>query len=355
MSSNESTLKKALGVTHYALYTEASLPVNISYEYYEKYVKVIEKLANGKEKSKRELNFKYISGFTLNGKSFVNDLVDHIWIEEGVIIQTYHMFSEILSFNTFSDFVEPNKEIANIKLFYQDTEGINEHETNYRTSIIKERKIIAEYLSMFATKFIILHEIGHHFNGHILFLHNELNTSKLEIDNYKNKIEPLVIQTLEMDADAFAISQLARELSIFMDKDPLLKITLKNRLDILGICIYSLSCLYKLISNEKNDNYQSLKESKYLPCSLRYLNNLECLKTNLLFLNIVTEEEFEEVAKKYMLLAESEFSSIFTEHYDWKKNFKYINSTVGQLRLLKSKWKEIRDNLDKYARCNLAK
>ncbi len=359
--NQDEKLSKVLGVTEFALYRKESLPDIISYEYYEKYVQGISKQVNDPKlighALVRSMNFKYVSGFELNGKSFIDDESDYIWLEEGVIIKTYNIFSEMLIHNTFPEYFSGDVEIANMHLRLTDSEGIMEFETTYRTALEENRKIIAEYLSMFATKFVILHEMAHHYNGHLLYLKENLKISKLEINCETLSVNPLLIQTLEMDADAFAISQLTREIVEIINNDTLIKQVVRNESEMIGLLIYSLHCLFNIISNSKNNNFENLLQNKYLPCSMRHYNNIECLKENLRVQanHIFQKIDFENISIAYMLRAENDFMKIFDKQTNWKSNALNTIKNMGHLNIIRNKWKSIYNDLNVYSRCKLSK
>ncbi|MGE7997602.1 hypothetical protein ACQKOF_02765 [Lysinibacillus sp. NPDC093190] len=361
MDENEK-LNKILGVTEFSLYSRDALPDLTSYKFYENYCKEISNQVKEdlirlkKENLIRNLEFKYIPGFEINGVSFVRNETDYIWIEEGVIIKTYNMFSELLTHNVFPKYFTTQNEVAQISLRYKNEEGINEFNYTYRTSMDEKRKIIAEYLSMFSTKFIILHEIAHHFNGHILYLNKELKIDKLNIYNNNLNTEPILIQTLEMDADAFAISQLTREVVEIINTDARLKEICKSKYEIIGLLIYSLTCLFSMIIRTDNNDYEKISENIYLPSSMRFFNNISCLETNLKIQanELYKEIDFEDVLKKYMLDAQNHYNEIFDKKLDWKSFI--INSSINSehFNKLNYYWKENRLGLEKYARCGLS-
>ena len=128
----------------------------------------------------------------------------------------YDYFAESMSEKTIdflrkirpSDSDEELKKISYEGIIYRNgkVETIN-------SKIEDDEKV--KLLEIFASRFIVLHEFGHVFNGHCNYLAAELQFENRDgfymyFDEHGSAInekDSLNIRTLEMDADAFAATQ----------------------------------------------------------------------------------------------------------------------------------------------------
>ncbi|WP_018306941.1 hypothetical protein [Desulfitobacterium hafniense] len=119
---------------------------------------------------------------------------------------------------------------------------------------------ISEYMAMCAIKFLIAHEIGHIFNGHTKYYKDVRNQIKrIEENGGKDltKLNQLYLdlQTMEMDADAFAICRLIDEvIDLFITKDKILEL-LKTPSDVIKLLIYAIHGIFYLCKDTDQVNY----------------------------------------------------------------------------------------------------
>ncbi len=358
--NGEDKLNKICGVTEFALYKKECLPEVSAYNYYENYLKKIEKkvkLQNyNVQITNKNLDFQYTHSFNINATAFIKDSKEYIKIGEGVIVRIYHMFSELLVHNTFSQFnLDEVKECVNLHLKFEN-DGIIENEIIYRLPDNDKRKILAEYLSMFATKFVILHELGHHYNGHVLYCKEKFQIEELQINETNSIIGPILSQTFEMDADAFAICQLAREIIDIIKNDKRIKTVIKDNKDILGLFFYSMYCLFFILANGE-ERFDNLKDKYYIPITLRYCYIIEHLKAYFeryekeLFMNI----DFDNVNDKYTKMANAEYRLTFMSGKKRDIDLDGLINSKEHYNILRNCWKEIRNQLEKFARCPISK
>lgn len=358
--NNEDKLNKLSGVTEFALYKKECFPNISAYDYYQNYIKKIEKeiklQKNNKQIEDKILDFQYTHSFNINATAFITDSKEFIRVGEGAIVRIYKMFSELLKHNTFSEFnLEEVKECVNLHLKFENS-GIIESEITYSLPNSDSRKMLAEYLSMFSIKFIILHELGHHYNGHILYCKENFQVEKFEMNEANLRMGPILSQTLEMDADAFAICQLAREIIDIIKNDKRIKSVIKDNKDILGVFLYSIYCLFFLLANGE-DKFDNLNANYYIPITLRYcyiIEHIEAYFKNYekeLFMSI----DFNNVNEKYMKMADFEYRAIFMNGKKRDIDLDGLAEAKEHYYILRDCWKEIREGLESFARCPIAK
>lgn len=227
--------------------------VSSCYKYYEEYAnKLVKAMQPDKnpfhEKDIKGLDFAYLWKEDLNAGSCEDKTKDYVEINEGTIIKIYCLFYRLMTKKggviPLSEIVPPHIEIDN----YVTYENKNTGEKIKYTLILSDSTVlnnIAEYMSMFAIKWIIAHEIGHAYNGHTNYYCKVRRRIK-EIgipseDNFKEFIQCFLdLQTMEMDADTFASSQIMTE-AIFLYKAGLnRKLKIQNNIDVLKLPIFAI-------------------------------------------------------------------------------------------------------------------
>lgn len=78
-----------------------------------------------------------------------------------------------------------------------------------RLPVDPNRTEYAKALTDIAFDFIVLHELGHLLNGHVALVQERFASKGIDEQSPPAGLDPLLSQTLEMDADSFAIAQLA--------------------------------------------------------------------------------------------------------------------------------------------------
>ena len=357
-------LEGIFGQSEFSLFNiNGSVPEVKAYDYYKQYaIEAVNNLisVNQLQDKNIKFNFDYIQYFDIDGISDYLDGTDIVKINEGVLLKTYKTFYTLAScYSILDDLQNTNNGSIGIKLCYTFADE-QQYEMEYHVPLDKKRKIIAEYMSMFAIKFAILHEIGHLFDGHV-FYHRSYNELIIE-DKYtmtsqiNSPISSLDYQTMEMDADAFAISRIIEEIIIMLQEDTLIKSVLNNSNDIFTLFVYSLHCFFKLIKDERKQSLD-FKKSTHLPRWIREVINLDCAKTNIKYKaqNIISEYEFEDIIKNACLKAENQYNAITTQTIDKHEIIEQSSEEVlNHYNNITNNWKFLRIKLYPYARARLA-
>lgn len=342
------------GVTDFAFYNYKTFPEVNCYNFYKDYVQHINSIVKKESFSpykNRRLNFQFINRFDINGSAFVKNGEDYIHINEGAQYKVYSTFSELIIKGAFSEYTDI-KQIVSSQV-YLNNEDITEQQFTFNIPDDYNAKLLSEYLSMIAMKFIILHELGHHMNGHLLYIEEQYGIDIWYTRLNDQKVPDLLIKTLEMDADAFAISQLVREFKDITQNDNKFgKLSMNNEIK-LGVLIFSLHILFIILGEESESENNS---GKYMPRKMRYMHNLSCLKTNLEiqypeFLNTI---DFYSVASYYLKKSESLYHKVFNFNNKLIDDIGQIIDAYKDFDEVKNTWNLIYDNLIKFARIPIA-
>ena len=149
------------------------------------------------------VHFDYVENTLVNAFAFESDNHDFVGVYVGTIVTIYSFFSALL---------------ANPNLLLSIGNPLEEEEWKTDTFDPKqlfrqpksiERRSFAHLIATIAIDFLFAHEVGHLMNGHVKLLRSRKGIPLLaECDLAENTHEEnLTLQTLEMDADSFAMGQ----------------------------------------------------------------------------------------------------------------------------------------------------
>ncbi len=350
--NNFEKLELISGVTDYAYCKVINgIPEMICYESYKNFTLDYASYLNSISsinRPERKLEFEFVSRYSKNAIAYIENDIDYIGINEGCLIDVYHIFNELLIKGALNKYIDFN-DLINI------TANLDNGDDTENTFFFKfpndyTAKVFSELICMISMKFIILHEVGHHLNGHLLFLDNKYNFKEL---NYKI-LEPTLIKTLEMDADAFAVTNLIHVMKhIFNNEAEIKKLNLSNELK-LGLIIFSLNSLFLALKHENDDNIIS---KEYMSNDARKMLVFICLEQNL---KIIYPE----------LLFDIDYFSVFNEftkesEYYYKHSFDFesnISTSLSEVQIelkqsyteMKLTWNSIYDELSNFSRLNLS-
>lgn len=347
------------GLTEYSIFNILQSPNCTGFQYFKNYaISVVEEIniALYQQQAKNTFHLDFKTLFHFDGESYHEDGVDHVIINDGVVITTFEVFYNILSRYPILPYLSPTPAALGYNLIYNFNN--EQYQTTINFPIDRERRIIAEYMAMFAIKFIILHEIGHHYNGHILY-RDSLVQNITKLNTFTNNLakshkELLDLQTMEMDADAFAISRLIDETLILISNDTRLFSILKCVDDIYVIFIIAIQTLFLIFKKEQKTE-EDHWYSPYFPTFPRGCINLDCAKTNIAFKakGIITPDKFVELTNSSFIAAEKYFYSLYgVNHY--QDAIDYEESMSAHIKEVEKNWVLLREKLIPFARVRLA-
>lgn len=237
------------------------------YKYYEKYAQnLINSLGPEKnlfnQKDEKKLEFVYRWEESVNAGSVEGDKWDEINFNEGAILKIYDLFYKINTRTTLIDTKEKIKSVTEIRrnVFFSNS-NIKDSKVINTEMMLSDNKIInniSEYMAMFATKFLVAHEIGHIYNGHTEYYKSICE----KIKNKNGDIESLYLdlQTMEMDADAFAINRMVDEVFRLSKSNDKIFSLLNNKIEIIKILEAAIHGVFYIFRDyDKDVNYKLRK------------------------------------------------------------------------------------------------
>jgi len=269
-------------------------------------------------KSIKQLSFNYLWNDSVNAGSYELKGLDMITVNEGTILKLYNLFYKL---NTRINIIELSSETKsrteiNATIFYKNHESDDkeiEAEMVFSDDIISNN--IAEYMAMFAIKWIIAHEIGHAFNGHTGYYLEVRN--KIQNENNEEEKEKLFLdlQTMEVDADAFAVNRIIDVVMDLYKKNDKILGMLKNQNDLLKLAIFSIHGVFYMFRD--CELYDRIK-IEHPPTFIR-----ECLVLGSMKRCLLKRHNFK-VDDNYIVDAVGKIENLICA-VDGKRNENYIN------------------------------
>lgn len=338
------------GITEYSIFNVIESPDKTGYQYFKLYaeniIEQLNKAYSAMPTIRCPFEFEYISFFDFSSGAYHEEGVDKVVINDGVLITTFQVFYSIFSkFPVLSFFNDSTTGDLEVNFLYEFKNN-QQYEVALQYPIELERRILAEYTASIAIKFVILHEIAHHYDGHILYLDSCA-------DNPCKSISILDFQTMEMDADAFAISRLIDEMLILLKTDTRLCSIIKKAEDLFVMFSFAISVLFLIINDEDIKEVNDIS-STYLSTLLRLSMCLDCAKVNIKHKakGIITESVFEDIYKKTIPASNQYYSLFGKSHYE--DAMKYNKETSKIFGEINENWIKLRKELLPYARIPLA-
>lgn len=255
-----------------------------------------------------KLEIEYINIFNINANvdCIVREdtVLDKINIHLGTIYKNYSTMYKLVSLCNVlkkekSEFINnnPSERIA-IKLNYK----FDEFQT-YELPIILPNNsdiLLADLMSMISIKFVILHELGHLYNGHVA-LHKVSTNAKykelyMTFQGVDSSLTRIDYQTMEMDADAFAMTNLIDHIVEVWNSNKNFFTYCPTFSDLMYLITFTLNILFLLIKDENSQIFSS-KDTNQLDYEIRFSLLVGSLKTNLTnkYSNNITIEEFSNI------------------------------------------------------------
>jgi len=251
-------------------------------------------------KFKRRFEFRYLNKEQFDAFAHIKRFnLDSVYINYGSILLIHDLFYKLLSNPTVFPQLggkqdnELSEEILKFRPFIKN-------KTIYflmPQDIL--RREIAQICSTIAVQFIILHEIGHHMNGHTIL-------QKKKTLSEKDR------KTLEMDADSFAVTSSIQ--AAFLTSEHRMNyftnLSLTN-LDYIKLWIYIIHIVFLFIGNEEEYLEVNRNKRRYLPRRIRSL--LAAQISIELFQRFFPDEQhdFKSMFVESAKLAEIDYNSTF--------------------------------------------
>lgn len=324
-------------------------------------IRIIDRNKNRiKKKSILQFNFLYLEDNFLNAiaTSYKNNNV--VLMNIGTISKINRLFFDMLRdpeiFNDVKDDPKTNINISGKRI----TNRLSSKQIISLKIHDRRREDLMFCLIHWAVRFILLHELGHHYNGHIKFLENEYNLSTLAMCNNKlEKLSNLDYQTLEMDADAFAIGQsVDHVLSLYINKNNILshnsilrKIINEDFDKIIFYWGIAIHCLFLLF--EKSHHVDDVHLQRRLRQNIALNTAIECVEKD--GGDMIDCNKFVDLMYKAQEYAEKAYNKVQNTKTDYDEIKKIMNlHQLISVQNIFDNWKNVRPELEKYTYFNLA-
>ena len=306
--------------------------------------------------------FEIVENKEINGKSWSRDNVDHIEIYSGVIEEYNKYFLKVMDYfrNRMFEKVYPNKDYEERSTWSYEMLYNLQGKVYFIDSKVMENKV-ADLLEIFVSRFIVLHELGHIFNGHCRFLES-ITGGKMEfIPMYymgKGKIREelaLDIRTLEYDADAFAVTQSMLHLFFlynnFIDEVHIEGMKKDDLFYWWGFAIRSHFLLCEDSYIEKDYD----KSITHIPSVGRWSDACINATENIEKLNLSDENkrQFNQKIADGAIEAEKIFNQIKYTQYNWEEQLVSNKSYIEFRNEIDKNWNKVKCKLEKYTRLPL--
>lgn len=313
---------------------------------------------------KSQMVFEIKENNEINGKSWCAENEDHIEINYGVIDLYVKYFEEVMKLKTTSvlQILEPDL----------DEEGLNNY--SYEGIFFKDGKGIifdskwidnkmSKMLEIFVSRFIFLHELGHVFNGHCKLVAAQ-KFSQMSFmpmyydDSFEKKIkekEALDIRTMEMDADAFAVTQSMRHLLyLYKNFETEVEIKAMKPQELFYWWSFSIRSHFLVCEDGCLDKEYD-KRMTHLPSNDRWILIFFSAIKMCKYFKVSEEEKkiFEHEITRGADEAEKVFNRLKYTNYNWKEEAKSNFQWVEYCDEINRNWDKLRIQLDEYSRLPL--
>lgn len=224
---------------------------------------------------KCNIKFDYIRNNSINCVINTSNLQTiHIDMTEATLLKVYEFFYDVNSKVKFIDTKDSNINEKFTSIIKSLDEQKRELIGVMTITDNKNRNMLAEYMSMFAVKFIILHEIGHLIHGHCKYASTINKKSYMFYMNrgYEFIENSLEAKALEMDADSFAACALLDEIIDMIQKNDEIFSVLNNCKDIYGLYAIAIQGVFHLFE----ENWENVTTSNTHPNAI--LRGIMCVE-----------------------------------------------------------------------------
>lgn len=316
---------------------------------------------------KRKLVFEIKDDQEINGRSWCTNEEDHIEINIGVIKIYTEYFLKVTNYlnECFYKLLTGIDDEKQLKDFMYEGLIFNDKGVKIITSknFAEDRTKLME---IFVSRFILLHEYGHIFDGHCNYLSdfyggNDFIKMRYEDeegvfdDEQKRKLDT---RTLEMDADMFATSQSIYHLVfLYLNFDEQVQCIGMKPIELFYWWAFAIRSQFLVCEDRFADTYKYSERMSHLPSNARWdmiANTVEtiihkCFNSEVMDINTIEKLFFDGV-----LDAEKIFNEIKCSKYNW------INELSGNVKYsyykkeVNEHWKVLKEQLIKYSRFPLA-
>ena len=314
-----------------------------------------------KEVDQKMLIFKIDDSDEINGRAECTRRKDHIVINQGIIYQFLSYFKEVNNYyvTLILQRVMPGEEKNRIA--QMSMEGIIYEGNNAK--LFDSKDIVSErtkLLEIFVARFILLHEMGHIFNGHCEYLKQKKGLGYLAMheETVLSPDDALNRRTIEMDADAFAATRSFKHLLyLYANFDSQVKCPFLKPMELFLWWAFAIRSHFLLFEDTYKDTNRFVEDMPYFPNSARWwmVFNVVMDCCNLLDTDHIDIELVKDMLKKGSCEAENVFNEIRNTNYHISVLLENKNKFEHYWDQANNNWDKLVNELEIYARCPLFK
>jgi hypothetical protein len=222
-----------------------------------------------------------IDNTTLNACATKSGQKYFIGIHAGTIFLIHDIFFRMMSSrNIFTDIGDITKEGETKKIFNAQLTDLGQlavvkGQQEILAPVSYVRGLLAQIFIDIAIEFLIAHEYAHIIFGHVDYCHSLLGTFEIEEATQKaasgNSIDPLISQTLEMDADSFATNRGMEILNLLFNNPdfvvPDAQQFYKDWPSMIKMWVFSIYTFFRIFAHSNNSTF--IKTDLHPPPSIR--------------------------------------------------------------------------------------
>ncbi len=344
-------------------FTELSF-FNLNKKAAEEIYKKFDEQFNVKKNINYDFKFIYFNDDSVNASVDHDDNTDYVYVNVGTVGKIYATFYSLFTNSkVFPEIGDVKKEFATINV---DFKFDNEKKQLLFTGApnCPVRRSVADFLSLVALRYVTTHELGHIFNGHAEYLNEKTGLFTLSMfnNNEESKFDNLDYKTIEMDADAAAMTRSVDNIlsvyekfnsyylsELFESKELLLKLW--------SFAIFSLFLVFEDEYSSEND----WKCSKYLPNMVRCILNFDAaLGYTKKFIEIAEYkyddnfyENFNSIIFNSIRDVEKYYNESFNTHHNIIKYIDKNTEAIKYSQIVLNNWINVKPKLEKYTRTKL--
>jgi len=288
----------------------------------------------------------------------------YIGINFGTVVILHHLFKRMLaSKSLFPEIGNPliekeTRKIYNAQITDANTLFLVVDPNENFTPVDESRLVLSEYLTAFAIEFLAMHEYAHVIFGHVDYLNSKSQTFYWNeaVESKKCLIDPLISQTLEMDADCYGVSLGMQKVVGIVNSHNSNPLPFSSSLDsCLAMWLFSVYSLFRIFGF-KNVSIESIKETCHPLTGIRqHLIGATVIAYFETTNQIDFASKVAKISADVHFQVEKAFEEISEQGYDVSAlSAGYHQKSLEHSHLLVEHWNAVRPELEKFAYGNLA-
>lgn len=308
--------------------------------------------------------FNFIQNNSINAVATKFDGNYFVGINTGTLTLIHQLFLRMLSSNSIlTKWGNVGKEtnttkIHNAQITNVDTYVLVRNENENIVPNDNLRQHLAYILTYHSMNFLMMHEYAHIIMGHLDFIGNQTQSFTFSENDDSIKLDNLLIQTLEWDADSFATNIMMQEIygsiETIDDCPEEIKSFYQNFDDNLSLCVFSIYSFFRMFGMEKFDTGKLFKFN-HPPSSVRQVSILSTIHTICQSKGLDYANSVANLIMTVVIEVEQAFEEISYQGFDSSMLTLAVNpESLKHLSFMQESWKQVRPLLAPFAKANLA-